>query len=422
MDATIEYKAPGKQTTIELPPSKSISNRLAIIYALAGATGNLETLKGTCDDIDLIASALANGTQQACDAGDSGTAMRFLLSYLTFTNRKVTLKGSQRLSQRPVSQLVEALQGMGAKLRYAGEKGRLPIAIEQGTTAQGAEINLSKGIESSQIVSSLMLIAPMMEKGMQIILPQKATSRPYIDMTGAVMRDFGADVKTTGQTITIAHSPYRIPKQYGIEPDWSAAAFWFELAAIEKNAAIALPGLKEESIQGDSRAAGLFKSAGVEATWHNGTCLLHNNARPEKHVAMALNDTPDLVLPFAVACLANGTQFELSGIKHLKDKESDRIEALLSGAAALGFKLKWNERCSVLAWDGERVDTSTPPSIDARSDHRVAMAFTIAAAKFNRLEIKGIDCVKKSYPQFLSHIREAGFAIKEICNTPRQGK
>lgn len=411
MDAVVSFDLASAplRVIVRLPVSKSIINRLAIIYALSGRVGELECYAASSGDADVMLKALSRRSE-VVDVGDSGTAMRFLMSYFSYVGRPVTLAGSRRLCQRPVADLAVALTTLGAEIEFPCDDGYPPVRIVKGLRRCGGEVDFGKGIPSSQYVSSLMLIAPMLDEGMRIILPDITPSYPYIDMTARLMCRCGADVSSDGRSVSVLHSSYCLPESPKVEADWSAASFWYEFAAMHRDVIIVLPDLAEQSLQGDAAVVSLFGALGVETRWIDGQCVLHASCVAANHLDLCLEDVPDLVLPFVVACLSTATTFEISGIKHLRIKESDRIASLIDGASQLGFVVKWSGQSGTLSWDGSQCKRPRIPVVDARGDHRVAMAFALASSTFGPLKIIGMDSVNKSYPGFMSDIKIAGFS------------
>ena len=412
MDAIVEFapNAAGLTLDITLPPSKSVLNRLAIIHALCGSVEALRPYATACKDMEVIVDALERGGD-CCNAGESGTAMRFLLSYLSYTGKPVTLTGSTRLCERPVGQLIDALVSLGAEFAFMGREGYLPVHIIKGIDHRGGVVDFSSGAVSSQFISSLMLIAPMLDCGLRIVLPEAKLSFPYVEMTAEVMREYGIPAILRGNEAIVPHGNYTLPRRCGVEADWSAAAFWYEYAAITTAPHIRLHGLSQTDTQGDAAVAQLFAGLGVSTTWENDVCVITRNGDGQRHMELNLTDTPDLVIPFVVSCLLRGVTFKISGIGHLRLKESDRIGAVIANAAALGYMLVWEDSLGQLVWSGDKIAVGdVMPDINAFGDHRIAMAFAMTAVA-GKVMVTDIGCVGKSYPHFLSDISGAGFKV-----------
>lgn len=421
MDAIVEFVTPAalQQCDITPPPSKSVLNRLAVIHALCGKAESLRPYASSSKDAKVIVDALACGGDH-CDVGESGTAMRFLLSYLSYVGKPVTVTGSTRLCERPVAQLLDALGSLGAEFEFLGREGFLPVHIIKGISRRGGVVDFSGGAVSSQFISSLMLVAPMLDDGLRIVLPATKLSFPYVEMTAEVMRRHGINVAVREDEVAIGHGTYTLPHRCEVEGDWSAAAFWYEFASISARQSIRLHGLRRESLQGDAAAMTLFARLGVTTSWEDSACVISRGNAGERHLDVMMGDVPDIVIPFVVSCLLSDVTFKIGGIRHLRIKESDRIGAIVANAAALGYRVEWDDCTGQLSWSGERLTRiDAVPAIDSFGDHRVAMAFALAAVN-GKVKVKGIECVGKSYPRFLSDISTAGFKVtgiwKEYCD------
>ncbi len=396
-------------TTITLPASKSISNRALIIHALAKGRympGNLSD----CDDTQVMIKALT-GNNEVIDILAAGTAMRFLTAYLSVTPGTRTITGTQRMQQRPIQLLVDALRGLGAAIGYAGNEGFPPLRITGGVL-QGDSISL-RGNVSSQYISALLLIAPMLSNGLKLHLEGEIISRPYINLTLQLMRDFGAVAGWSSENdITVAAHPYR-DTPFTVESDWSAASYWYQIAALAGQAEIELPELYEQSYQGDSRGARIFEQLGVSTRFTgNRVVLSKTHTRPER-LDEDLIDIPDLAQTFVVTCCLLDIPFRFTGLQSLKIKETDRINALKTELKKLGYVLH-DANDSILSWDGERCQPDAVPVIHTYEDHRMAMAFAPACIRFPQMQIAEPQVVSKSYPHYWDDLRQAGYGIQEI--------
>lgn len=396
--------------SIDLPASKSISNRVLVMNALAGNNGPVGNL-ARCDDTEAMLGALASGGEEV-NIGAAGTAMRFLTAYFAMQEgRTVLLDGSPRMRQRPVGILVDALRACGACIRYAGEDGFPPLLIS-GCRLSAPAVLRMEGSVSSQFVTALMLIAPYMENGLTLELEGRVVSRPYIEMTAGLMRRFGAEVDVDDRRIRVAPGCYQ-PVDFKVESDWSAAGYWYELKALLPALGIRLTGLEAESLQGDSRVAELFRLMGVTTRFDaDGAVLGYDFSLEQPSLRVDLSGQPDLAQTVAVTACLKGIPFELQGLSTLRLKETDRIEALCSQLGRLGYRLDASES-GVLRWNGELSDVSTPVAIDTFDDHRMAMAFAPAAVIHPGLVIRDAAVVSKSYPDFWSHLEAAGFKIEQ---------
>lgn len=389
--------------TITLPLSKSISNRALIINALTHDALPLSNI-AKCNDTDAMVSALGSNDMEI-NIGAAGTAMRFLTAFFSIgSGRKVILDGSERMRHRPIKILVDALRCCGAKIEYLGEDGFPPLSIE-GKELIGGSISLSASV-SSQYISALMMIAPLMKNGLNIILEGEITSRPYILMTLSMMRKWGVDCSFEGNVINVPHGVYS-PIAFDVEADWSAASYWYEISALSAGC-IALKGLKERSLQGDSRLVEYFSRLGVESEFDEELLTLMPTPEQFSHVELDLSEQPDIAQTIAVTCCMLRIPFKLTGLATLKIKETDRLEALKTELAKLSFDLRV-ENDSILIWEGDRHPIQQQPCIDTYEDHRMAMAFAPVALYMPGIIINDIEVVAKSYPDYWEHLAQAGF-------------
>lgn len=398
---------------INLPASKSISNRALIIGALARCTRQITHL-ARCDDTQVLLSALSSDNT-VTDIHGAGTAMRFLTAYYSCTPGRHTLTGSSRMQQRPIAPLVEALQQAGACISYTRQEGFPPLLIE-GRTLHGGCISLPGNI-SSQYISAILMVAPYMTHGLQLTITGKILSRPYIDMTIAAMRHYGARVTHTDNTITVQPLPYR-PGSLRVESDWSAAAYWYELCYLN-GATYHLAGLSDYTDdtgttikQGDAKVAEYYKKLGIKTTYDDTGITI---APQEKHTApdcltLNLKDNPDLAQSIIIGCLLKGQHFSICGLDNLHIKECNRIEALIDEARRLGYILTL-ARQDCIEWHGKRCNVQYPIEIKTYDDHRMAMALTPAALYHDEIWIDNPQVVDKSYPAFWQEMQHAGINL-----------
>ena len=402
--------------TVKLPASKSISNRALIINALADNDSLPENLSD-CDDTEVIVQALKEAPYEI-NIKAAGTAMRFMTAYLsTRLNEEHVLTGTERMKHRPIHILVDALRLLGADIEYMGEEGFPPLLIK-GRKLAGGRLEVPGNV-SSQFISALLLIGPCLSNGLSLRLTGDIISRPYIDLTLWMMREFGANADWSAfDTITVAGTPYR-QRSYYIENDWSAASYWYEMMALtrQEDAEIRLEGLMDGSKQGDSSVRYIFSLLGVKsifATTQEGvptTVTLSHSGRCVPRLEYDFVNSPDLAQTFVVCCCMLGVPFHFHGLSTLKIKETDRIEALKTEARKLGFVIH-DKNNSELIWDGERCEPQAEVAIDTYEDHRMALAFAPAVFRLNHLLINNPAVVSKSYPQFWNDLRTAGFQVK----------
>ena len=406
----IKVTAPAKiHTTIQLPSSKSISNRALIINALGNGTHHPENLSD-CDDTRVMIRAL-NDDKETIDIMAAGTAMRFLTAYLSVTPGTRIITGTERMQQRPIQVLVNALRELGADIEYVANDGFPPLRIT-GRELRKDTISLPGNV-SSQYISALLMIAPVLTNGLTIRLIGDIISRPYINLTLQLMNDFGVRAEwTDDHRLKVEPQAYHSTPFY-VESDWSAASYWYQIVALSKEAEVTLPGLFKDSYQGDSQVAGIFRSLGVETIYKDKTVILKKNGKSVERLDYDYINQPDLAQTFVVTCALLNIPFRFSGLQSLKIKETDRMAALITEMRKLGYILHETDG-SVLSWEGERCTTEEHPAIDTYEDHRMAMAFAPTCLALPEILINNPQVVSKSYPRYWEDLRQAGFIIKEV--------
>ena len=406
----IKVTAPAKiHTTIQLPSSKSISNRALIINALGNGTHHPENLSD-CDDTRVMIRAL-NDDKETIDIMAAGTAMRFLTAYLSVTPGTRIITGTERMQQRPIQVLVNALRELGADIEYVANDGFPPLRIT-GRDLRKDTISLPGNV-SSQYISALLMIAPVLTNGLTIRLTGDIISRPYINLTLQLMNDFGVRAEwTDDHRLKVEPQAYHSTPFY-VESDWSAASYWYQIVALSKEAEVTLPGLFKDSYQGDSQVAGIFRSLGVETIYKDKTVILKKNGKSVERLDYDFINQPDLAQTFVVTCALLNIPFRFSGLQSLKIKETDRMAALITEMRKLGYILHETDG-SVLSWEGERCTTEEHPAIDTYEDHRMAMAFAPTCLALPEILINNPQVVSKSYPRYWEDLRQAGFIIKEV--------
>ena len=405
----IRISAPDKITTnIQLPSSKSICNRALIIWALSKGYKSIDNLSD-CDDTRVMVRALEN-MPDTIDIMAAGTAMRFLTAFLSVTEGEHTITGTERMRQRPIKILVDALRSIGADIEYTENEGFPPLKIK-GSRLEGKEITLP-GDVSSQYISALMMIGPILKNGLKLKLTGNIISRPYINLTIEIMKEFGGKAKWEKDNVIVIHPQNYKPVPYYVESDWSAASYWYEIAALSEDACIELPGLFEKSFQGDSKVAELFEQLGVKTEYADKHITLSKSRNITERLEYDFVNQPDLAQTFVVTCCMLEIPFRFSGLQSLKIKETDRMAALMNEMKKLGYVISESEG-SILEWNGERCESETTPAIDTYEDHRMAMAFAPAALKLKNIRINNPQVVSKSYPGFWNDLTKAGFNIME---------
>ena len=413
--AIMDYKvfAPGRVACeVGLPASKSISNRVLIINALAGGDSAVTNV-AKCDDTDAMVNALSQKDATQVNIGAAGTAMRFLTGYYAVQEgRTVVLDGSERMRHRPIKILVDALRSCGAQIEYAGEEGFPPLKIS-GTKLRATEIAIPGNV-SSQYISSLLMISPLIEGMERVKLTGDVISRPYIDMTLSLMAQFGVRTYWEGNDVVLEKGAKYAPLAFVVENDWSAASYWFQIQALLADSDIKLAGLFEESTQGDSALARLFEPLGVNCSWSGESLALSAGGVKENAVLeMDLIENPDLAQTIIVTACVLDQPFHITGLQTLKIKETDRIEALRTQLLKMGYVLNVGEDLS-MSWDGTKCAAHDEIRIDTFDDHRMAMAFAPAAVKFPGIIINNAEVVSKSYPEYWAHLKNAGFVLEEV--------
>jgi 3-phosphoshikimate 1-carboxyvinyltransferase len=405
---------------IDLPLSKSILNRLLIINYLSGNAPVNGIEKEAADVVSmhrlLHEISLESGTTDAVtelNAGNAGTVMRFLTALLAITPGKWKLTGSERMLQRPIQSLTDALQQLGADIQFENIAGCPPFIINGNAGLTGGKLEINAGI-SSQFVSALMMIAPLLKTGLTIYMKGEVISSSYIRMTQALMQKCGAKVRFDGNEIAVEPGSYsKVDFSAMAEPDWSAAAFWYQVAAFAPNADILLLGVKEKSVQGDSVLPEIFGKFGVSSEFTDeGLHITKSSVAFSKEFDYDFTDCPDLAQAVIVTCAALGIKGRYSGLKTLRVKETDRIAALKNELSKLGYGVEI---------DGDEIilngkihlssKTESPVVIRCYDDHRMAMSFATLALLRSDICLDEPEVVKKSYPGFWRDMEEIGIVI-----------
>lgn len=394
---------------VRLPASKSISNRLLILNAIAEKPGTIRNLSES-DDTKVLLRALDNPSE-VINIGHAGTAMRFLTAFLAVREGDHILTGSERMHNRPIKELVDALNSLGADISYAGREGYPPLSI-QGRFLEGGEIAIDSSI-SSQYISALMMIGPVLRKGLKIHLQKDKVSSSYIRLTRNIMLELGIPVLFAGTTIQIPYHEIKC-RDILVEADWSAASYWYAMAAMAEKVELEIEGLFTESYQGDSVLPNLFAGFGVQTKDIPGGIRLERTDRRIQEFSFDFRENPDLVQTMVVLCGLLDIPFQFSGTKTLKIKETDRVLALRQEMGRLGILIDVDQDGNWIRWDGKnKGEKESSPCIITYQDHRMAMAFAIAAMKMPGLIIQDPGVVNKSYPRFWEDIKSVGFSLSE---------
>ncbi len=395
--------------SIVLPGSKSVANRALIIHALSYSPYSIENLSNS-DDVRVM-SQVFNSNTNHFDIGHAGTAMRFLTAFLSQIVGEWTITGSDRMKQRPIGILVDALNKLGARIEYLENDGFPPLKIF-GSHLKGCVLELD-GSVSSQYISALLMIAPTIEDGLTLRLKNKITSRPYIEMTLKLMEQFGVQHVWKGNEIRISEQKYKA-RPFSVEADWSGASYWYQMAVLADDVDVELVGLTTESLQGDAMIAQWFEQLGIQTSATEKGSRLTKNGQPlPKYLQLNFIENPDVAQTFAVLCVMKQIPFHFTGLETLKIKETNRIAALQDELAKFGTQIT-EPAHGELKWDGTfPLEKQAVPAIETYHDHRMALAFAPACQIYGPVEILNPMVVTKSYPGFWDDLKKVGFEVKE---------
>jgi 3-phosphoshikimate 1-carboxyvinyltransferase len=394
---------------LNITGSKSETNRLLLLQALYPKL-ILENTSNS-DDSEVMLKALVSD-EDVIDIHHAGTAMRFLTAYFALQeNREVVLTGSTRMKERPIQILVEALQQLGADITYEENEGFPPIRIK-GKKLTQSKVSLPANV-SSQYISALLLIAPKLENGIELTLEGEITSIPYIKMTLALLNEMGVETSFVGNIISVKNfSLFPFPLSLRVESDWSSASYWYSIMALSQiGTEITLSSYQQNSLQGDSALAEIYKEFGVETVFENHTILLRKTRNSESETLnLDLNNSPDIAQTIAVTCFGLGIGCHLTGLHTLKIKETDRLIALQTELTKLGAMVTVTNESLILEPSSSILENV---SVKTYQDHRMAMAFAPLALKVP-IVIEEAEVVSKSYPTFWDDLKSIGFAISEL--------
>lgn len=403
MNITLHKSTVQKESFIDITGSKSESNRLLLLQALYPDI-KLNNVSNS-DDSNLMIKALSS-KDELIDIHHAGTAMRFLTAYFaTIKGRKTILTGSKRMKERPIKILVNALQTLGADVKYLENEGFPPIAIN-GKKLINHKVSLKANV-SSQYISALLLIASKLEKGIELTLVGDITSVPYIKMTLSLLGEIGVNTSFNNNVITVYPSKVK-PKPLTVESDWSSASYYFSIVAVSKvGTKIELSSYKKNSLQGDSCLVEIYKHFGVAVSFNKDFITLTKLACILKPLNLDLKDAPDIAQTIAVTCFILGVSCNLTGLHTLKIKETDRLVALKTEIEKLGGVVDITDKSLHLK---EATTIKSMVSIATYNDHRMAMAFAPIALKQDVI-IEDPTVVSKSYPTFWNNLKTIGFKI-----------
>lgn len=424
--------------TIQLTGSKSECNRALVIEALSKGKVNVTNISDAADAVTLagilrgagleVQSAGTSATDYTTsisnphnpdptpllpatevNIGPAGTAMRFLTAYFSLQDGEVLLTGTERMKQRPIGILVDALRQLGADISYAENEDYPPLHIKGGFEQLTDSITI-KGDISSQYITALLLIASSLPKGLQLHIDGELTSRPYVEMTLSMLQQAGIQHQWAYNVISIAPQEFRETNIW-VEPDWSAASYWYAVAALADEAELFLPGLTSYSLQGDSVITELMANFGITSQFRDGGVHLKKEPKPVIRKIFDLKSCPDLAQTLIVVCAALGHEATFTGLETLKIKETDRIAALQNELIKMGVRL--TEKGLVYKLDCSHKFIPKHITIKTYEDHRMAMAFAPLAMVLPQVEIEEADVVNKSYPAFWQDFEKAGFSLQQ---------
>jgi len=406
-------------TEIQLTGSKSECNRALIISALSKKLVKVKNLSNAADTVTL--NGILNNLEEeleveiqeskTVDVGPAGTAMRFLSAYLSAKNGNFLLTGTERMKQRPIGILAEALKTIGADISYAEAEGFPPLNIVGPLNQKTAEVKI-KGDISSQYISALLMIAPILPQGLTLEIEGELTSKPYVDMTLDMLAEVGIAHSWSGNSISIKPQVFK-PGTLVVEPDWSAASYWYSIAALADEAEISLPALKEKSLQGDSQIKNIMKIFGIATSkTNNGIAISNLGLSLDTKEVLDLKTCPDLAQTIVVIAAALGKNMAFTGLETLKIKETDRIAALQNELAKIG--VTFIEDNLVYTLNTDNLHFPDKVTFATYEDHRMAMAFAPLALMINEVEIEEMQVVEKSYPYYWEDLKKAGFEVREI--------
>ncbi len=416
-DLSISHPDDIVKGTIQLGGSKSISNRALIIQALADAPFVIDNLSDSQDT--QILQRLLSEEKEIYNAHHAGTTFRFLTAYLAIKPGIQILTGSDRMKQRPIKPLVDALIELGADIEYLEKDGFPPLRIKEPKPLWKNSVSLPSNI-SSQYISALLLIAPILKNGLHIHLSDEIVSESYIDMTIAMMQDFGISISKSNATISVPNQKYKA-RDYYVESDWSSASYYYSIAGLSRAADITIKGLDEHSMQGDKAIADLGIKFGIETIYGDKEIRIVKQAKATNPDYLEVNciNTPDLVQTLAVLCAGVGTQVLFSGLQTLHIKETDRIEALKNeldkvqvALVKMPAKFSKSSQIEYYLQEGKATFPEDVVCFDTYDDHRMAMSFATLSV-IHPIVIHHKEVVEKSYPNFWKDLTLLGFSIQE---------
>lgn len=401
---------------IQLPGSKSISNRVLMIKALSGLSFDIKNISDSDDTKHLLKAfeLIQNNNSPIVDIGHAGTDMRFLTAFLSIQDKSVELTGSERMQQRPIKELVDTLKNLGADITYKDKEGYPPLLIK-GKKIVGGKVTIN-GDVSSQFISALLLVAPYFEKGLELVIEKNIVSKPYINMTIETMKAFGAKIEWHQNIIQVKPISYTYTQtEYLVESDWSAASYFYSLIALSPiNASLTVKGLFQKSLQADSVCADIYKAFNVETEYlTNEIKITKTKLVVEDNFKYDFIDCPDIAQTVACTCLGLKIAFQLNGLQTLKVKETDRILALKNELT----KFAGDVEVTLSSISKKTASTSATDAkyyIATYNDHRMAMSFAPLSLVYDNIIIEDAEVVSKSYLQFWNDLKKVGIFYNSL--------
>ncbi|MDD5570096.1 MAG: 3-phosphoshikimate 1-carboxyvinyltransferase [Bacteroidales bacterium] len=406
---------------IIIPQSKSESNRVLLIKALSANPVKINNLSDSDDTIILHKALKKISDNKNCknaltvDAGAAGTAMRFLTAFLSIKEGKYLLTGSEQMKKRPIGVLVDALNTLGANIEYAGKKGFPPLKIT-GSVFKKSEIIINGNI-SSQYISALLMIAPILKNGLEISIKGELVSKPYVEMTLKIMKHFGIKYSWKENKIEIKNQEYK-SSEFDIGGDWSGVSYWYEMAAFSDEVDLTIEGLLNNNLQGDSVVSKIFEKFGVKTKWLDENAIHLLKEKPKiNEFEYDFIGCPDIAQTLAVTCAGLNIKATLKGLSNLNIKETRRLDALHTELKKFEYKTKPVRRSALSVQRKSEQFTNSQIhnfTISTYNDHRMAMSFAPLAILLGEIKIENPDVVTKSYPNFWNDLKSVGFKIEEI--------
>jgi 3-phosphoshikimate 1-carboxyvinyltransferase len=416
----LSHPHPTLNGRIALTGSKSIANRALIIRALTPGGFPIHRL-AAADDTVRLERMLAND-DEVLDAGPAGTTFRFLTGFLSRRPGHQVLTGSQRMKERPIGILVDALRELGADIEYTEKEGYPPLKIGYSTLDRANALTIAADT-SSQYISSLLMLAPTLPDGLRLTLDGEIVSIPYIKMTLSLMAYFGVESSWEDQTIVVPSQIYQA-REFTVEADWSAASYYYGLAALADSADLQIDGLFPDSVQGDAVVAKLYERFGITTTFNDTGLRIEKPAGAPVPPLFEQDfvECPDIAQTLMVTCAGLGVQALYSGLQTLFIKETDRVAAMKAELGKMGIALyKIPAHMSgtgpgqqLFAQEGKADFSAGMPTFSTYHDHRMAMAVA-PLALLHPIRIEDPEVVGKSYPDFYQDFEQLGLVVEKVA-------